>query len=150
MSPNNGLFLQETSSAVVESHNSTAINLHFDPSATGNGNNIIYGDTWVNYGDVWNIYGNFTSFDSSGHPTAGTVTEIEDEGVNGRVDFTLTGINVDATEVFAAPTPANWQKLLTDITSGDDSITANNAPSPNYLAGGDGADTLDAHAAPQN
>jgi len=150
MSPDNGLFLQEISSAPVTSYSSTQVLLHFDPGATGNGNSVPYGDTWVNYGDVWVVTGNFTSFNAAGQPTAGVVTGIQDESASGNaVDFTWTGLNVDATEVFAGPTPANWQKLLDDITSGNDSITANNAAAPNYLAGGAGDDTLSAAAAPQ-
>ena len=94
-------------------------------------------------GDTWDLYGNFTAFNASGQPTAGTVTELDNT-------FKLTGANVDVTEFFAAPTQANMQKLLTDIYAGDDSLVADAAPATNFLMGYDGADTIDAHLAPHD
>jgi Ca2+-binding RTX toxin-like protein len=94
-------------------------------------------------GDTWDLYGTFTAFNSSGQPTAGTATEIDNT-------FKLTGFNVDVTEFFASPTQANMQKLLTDIYAGDDSLVAGGAPSDNYLMGYEGNDTIDARLAPHS
>jgi Ca2+-binding RTX toxin-like protein len=147
MSPTNTLFLQTINDAQVTAHSSTSVALTMPDDGSVTTTNP---DGWAGYGDVWHLTGTFTAFDTAGHPTAGTITEIDDNGASGAADFTWTGLNLDVTEVFTSPTAANWQTLLADATSGNDSITTSDAPTPNYLAGGEGADTLNAAAAAQS
>ena len=99
--------------------------------------------THVQLGGVWDLFGTFTAFDSAGHPSAGTLTELDLAGA-----FTFTNMNVNVAEAFAQPTLANTQTFLADAFSGDDSINAS-AAAPNTILGYDGADTLNASSAPQ-
>jgi serralysin len=106
--------------------------------------------TNTQFGDVWDIYGTFTAFNSAGQPVAGTVTEFDNHGTDQTLGFTATNASFPVTDLLAAPTTANTQAFLTDAFSGNDLITADNAPASNYLAGAAGDDTIDAHTAPQN
>src|SRR5262249_23763281 len=96
-------------------------------------------------GDTWNLFGAFTGFGFNGHPAEGSISEID--RVNG---FKLKNLNFDLTELFAPPTAVTNQKILSDMFSGDDSITGDGVSINNNILGYDGADTIDASAAPQN
>jgi Ca2+-binding RTX toxin-like protein len=95
--------------------------------------------------DQWDLYGNFTAFNDAGQPTAGTVTDF---GAGGGKQ--LTGLDVNVTEFFAAPTTANILQLFTDAFSGADSITTSSGAVDNYILGYAGNDTIDSHASPLN